>query len=342
MLKTLLRPHIFNLTPYSTARDEYSGEARVFLDANENPYGDGLNRYPDPRSDELRSIIAKIRGVEKSQVFVGNGSDEAIDLIIRAVASPGEAIAITPPTYGMYGVAARTNGVGVFSAPLKKDFSLDFELIKIAADNGAKALFLCSPNNPTGNQLPLADIQRVLDLFPGLVVVDEAYIDFASGPSAVGLLESRDRLVVLQTMSKAWCLAGARVGMALASRELIGVLNRIKLPYNVNQLSQSAAIKRLLDIESFKSQVRSIIEERERLRSELTDKIAGILEVFPSEANFLLVRCERPCELFKGLQSSGIIVRDRSKEPLCDGCLRITVGTPRENDELIEVIRRWA
>lgn len=341
MLKDILRPHILELIPYSTARDEYSGEARVYLDANESPFGSPVNRYPDPHTVELRNSLASVKGIQPENIFTGNGSDEAIDIIIRAVAAPGQSIVITPPTYGMYSVAARTNDVRVEKARLNPDFSLPLETIARLSTQGAKAIFLCSPNNPTGHQLSLDDIRAVLAVFSGLVVVDEAYIDFASGPSAVALLAESDRIVILQTMSKAWGLAGVRVGLAIACPDFIAVMNTMKLPYNISILSQRAAIERLREPVRLAEEVQTIIQERERLRKEL-QTIDGIETVFPSQGNFLLIRCRAARSLFEDLRAAGVIVRDRSSEHLCASCLRITIGTESENNELLTLIRRFA
>jgi histidinol-phosphate aminotransferase len=337
MIERLLRPHLRELIPYSTARDEFEGEARVFLDANENPFGGELARYPDPRSTELRRMIAKRRSVSLESICVGNGSDEIIDLIIRAVASPGDRIAITPPTYGMYAVAARVNGVGVTECPLTSSFELDIERLSVVASERDKVLFLCSPNNPTGNQLTLDQIRGVSRMFPGLVVVDEAYIDFAKGESAVQLIEESDRIVVIQTLSKAWGLAGARVGIAIASPIFIAALMRMKLPYNLSALAQRVACQRLSEPERYVEEVKLIVDERERLRRRLGE-LSAIERVYPSEGNFLLVRCRDSAAVVQRLRESGIIVRDRGQERGCQRCVRITVGTPSENDQLLRIL----
>lgn len=338
MIERLLRPHVRDLVPYSTARDEFGGEARVFLDANENPFGIDLNRYPDPRSLELRRLISAIKGVSLDSVCVGNGSDELIDLIIRAVAAPGDQIVITPPTYGMYGVAARVNGVGVSECRLTSSFELNVDELRSALSGRDKAIFLCSPNNPTGNQLTLDEVRGVLRVFPGLVVVDEAYIDFARGESAVTLLEETDRLVVIQTLSKAWGLAGARVGIAIAAPMFTAVLTRMKLPYNISTLAQRAACERLREPTRHLEEVSVLVLERERLRERLSE-LACVERVYPSEGNFLLVRCPDSARVFGKLREAGIIVRDRSHEPGCERCLRITVGTAAENEDLLRVMR---
>lgn len=340
MIERLLRPHIRELVPYSTARDEFGGEARVFLDANENPFGTDLNRYPDPRSTDLRRMISERKQVSLDSVCVGNGSDEIIDLIIRAVAAPGDRIVITPPTYGMYGVAARVNGVEVNECRLTSSFDLDIDQLKRAVSERDKVIFLCSPNNPTGNQLTLDEIRGVLDVFPGLVVVDEAYIDFARGESAVRLLETTDRIVVIQTLSKAWGLAGARVGIAIAAPIFIAALARMKLPYNLSVLAQRAACERLSESERCAQDVRVLVGERERLRRRLGE-LSVVETVYPSEGNFLLVRCSDSASVFNKLRAAGIIVRDRSHEPGCHRCLRITVGTQPENDELIRILEEF-
>ncbi len=340
MIERLLQPHIRKLVPYSTARDEFGGEARVFLDANENPFGTDLNRYPDPRSTELRRMIAERRQVSLESVCVGNGSDEIIDLIIRAVAAPGDRIVIAPPTYGMYGVAARVNGVEVTECHLTSSFDLDIDRLKETVSERDKVIFLCSPNNPTGNQLSLDEIRGVLEIFPGLVVVDEAYIDFAKGESAVRLLEMTDRVVVIQTLSKAWGLAGARIGIAIAAPIFIATLARMKLPYNLSTLAQRAACERLSESERYAGEVSVLVGERERLRTRLGE-LSVVETVYPSEGNFLLLRCSDSAAVFKKLRAAGIIVRDRSHEPGCHRCLRITVGAPPENDELVRILEEF-
>ena len=340
MINELLRPHVMALSPYSTARDDFKGEARIYLDANENPFGDGLNRYPDPHCRALKERVSNLKGVAVERIFVGNGSDEAIDLLVRAFVAPGESVAITPPTYGMYAVAARGNGAHVVPAPLMPDFSLEMEALERVSAEGARLIFLCSPNNPTGNQLALSEIETVLVRTRGIVVVDEAYIDFASGPSACVLLEQHPRLVVLQTLSKAWGLAGIRIGLAFADPIIIQALSRLKLPYNINALSQKEAIASLADTTHYKEQVTELLAERRRVALELAS-ISSMQKVFPSEGNFLLVRCKDSARLFEHLRDRGVIVRDRSHELHCEGCLRITIGTRAENDELLALIRSW-
>jgi histidinol-phosphate aminotransferase len=338
MILELLRPHVRALQGYSTARDEFSGTAEVYLDANENPFESAINRYPDPHCRALKQRISELKGIELQRIFIGNGSDEAIDLLVRALVAPGQSIITTPPTYGMYAVTARAHGVSVLEVPMKVDFSLDYDGLAHADAQGGLLTFLCSPNNPTGIQLSLQEIEQVLLRARGVVVVDEAYIDFASGASACTLLKEYPHLVVLQTLSKAWGMAGARVGLAFGDPRLIAALSKLKLPYNVNALSQRVALGRLADTDLYGQQVQRIVRERERLAGELS-KMRTIKAVFPSEGNFLLVRCVDARRLFEALRMQGIIVRDRSYEVHCSECLRITVGTEVENDRLLEAVR---
>ena len=333
-----IKPYIQTLSPYSTARDEFTGAASVFLDANENPYPTTVNRYPDPHQRALKTLIGELKGVDTARIFLGNGSDEAIDILVRVIDCEDGGITITPPTYGMYKVAAASNGVSIVDAPLREDFSLDLDAIRRASTQGSRLLFLCSPNNPTGREYELRDIQWVLEAFEGIVVVDEAYIDFADGPSALELLDRYERLVVLQTFSKAWGMAGIRLGMAFAAPALIAAMNKLKLPYNVSELTQRYALERLREPARMKGDVQELRTERERLMREL-QSLPGITRVFPSGGNFLLVRMFEPRAVFERLQTRGIIVRDRSKERGCEGCLRITVGTSDENVALLDALR---
>jgi histidinol-phosphate aminotransferase len=333
-----IKPYIQTLSPYSTARDEFTGAASVFLDANENPYPTTVNRYPDPHQRALKTLIGELKGVDTARIFLGNGSDEAIDILVRVIDCEDGGITITPPTYGMYKVAAASNGVSVVDAPLRENFSLDLDAIRRASTHGSRLLFLCSPNNPTGREYDLRDIQGVLEAFEGIVVVDEAYIDFADGPSALELLDRYERLVVLQTFSKAWGMAGIRLGMAFAAPALIAAMNKLKLPYNVSELTQRYALERLREPARMKGDVQELRTERERLMREL-QSLPGITRVFPSGGNFLLVRMFEPRAVFERLQTRGIIVRDRSKERGCEGCLRITVGTSDENVALLDALR---
>lgn len=338
MVNDFIKPYIRSLTPYSTARDEFTGDASIFLDANENPFPTTVNRYPDPRQRALGQRIGELKGVPVERIFLGNGSDEAIDLLVRVIDCQAGGITIASPTYGMYKVAAANNGVPTVDAPLREDFSLDLEALARASRHGSRLLFLCSPNNPTGKQYELAEIERVLAAFQGVVVIDEAYIDFAEVPSALNLLDRYERLVVLQTFSKAWGMAGIRLGMAFAASELISAMNKLKLPYNVSELTQRYALERLREPERMEREVRSLRSERERLVRDL-EALSGIERVFPSGGNFLLVRMSDPRSVFERLQSKGIIVRDRSRERGCEGCLRITVGTSEENAALCNALR---
>lgn len=343
----VFRSHLAKVKPYSSARSEFEGEARVFLDANENalgsPSGLGmpLNRYPDPTATELREVVSRRRGVEPRQVFVGHGSDEAIELLIRAACEPGrDRILITPPTYGMYEVSAEINAVDIVRCPLRPDYSLDAESVVKALDASVKIVFLCSPNNPTGNVLSTAEIEKVLAAAPGLVVIDEAYVDFSARPSWVERLKQFPRLVVLQTLSKAWGMAGLRIGFAFADSEVVRVLNMIKPPYNVGADAQSSALRAMRDDAWFRGSVSTLLEERSRVTSELS-RIEATRKIYPSDANFVLVKFDDARRLYEYLRSRGIIVRDRSKVTLCEGCLRITIGAPQENTELLQGIREF-
>ena len=333
-VQKLIRPNVRNLKPYSSARDEFKGFASVWLDANENPNNNGLNRYPDPLQWKLKARISELKSVSKENIFLGNGSDEAIDLLFRGFCEPGKDKAlICSPTYGMYQVSADINDVEVIDVPLTQDWQLNTEGIqKHFADPNIKLLFICSPNNPTGNCMDRKDVLSLASKFNGLVVIDEAYIDFAEQKSFTKELGNHNNLVVLQTLSKAWGLAGIRLGMAFANEEVIEVLNRIKPPYNVNQLTQEVALKELIDEAGFKKEVEVILTERTRLTNELSQLI-NVLHIYPSDANFLLVKFRQPKVVYDALTEKGIVVRDRSK--VAEGCLRITVGTPEENARLL-------
>jgi histidinol-phosphate aminotransferase len=340
----LVRPNILNLTPYSTARDEYTGPLGIFLDANENPYPDGedggFNRYPDPAQREIKRLLAQIKGVPADQIFVGNGSDEAIDLAFRVFCEPGvdNAVAIAP-SYGMYGVSAAINNVAVRTVQLGEDFSLDTEAILAAADDHSKLLFLCSPNNPSGNLFPRGQIIELVERFPGMVVLDEAYIDFAAeGSSLLTELSRYPNLIVLQTLSKAWGMAGLRLGLAFGARTVMDIFARVKYPYNVSAAVQRIVARRLASPEKIAAQVAEICSERERVAKALAAS-AAIETVFPSDANFVLVRTAVDARaLYEKLIAQGIIVRDRSRIRGCEGTLRITIGTPTENDRLINSV----
>jgi len=337
-IQKLLRDNIRKLKPYSSARDEFSGEAAVFLDANENPFNAPYNRYPDPRQKELKSKIAPVKNVPAENIFLGNGSDEPIDLLIRAFCSPGkDNIVAIAPTYGMYRVAADVNDVKVIEAPLDADYTLSVKTVLNTVTPNTKMIFLCSPNNPTGNALEQDAMLEIMDNFDGLVVVDEAYIDFCPEKSLLPLLAKHPNLVVLQTFSKAWGMAGIRLGMAFAGQEIIDILNRIKYPYNINILTQLKAIE-LIELEKEKSDwVKILVAERKKLAEKLTE-FPFVVKVFPSDANFLLVKTHDPRGIYNYLVDEKIIVRDRSGVALCEGSLRISVGSEMENQRLIEAL----
>ncbi len=337
-----IRADILALEPYSSARDEFDGEAAVFLDANENaldPLGKQVHRYPHPGYQELKEAISRWRNVAPERIFVGNGSDEAIDLLIRAACFPGrDEIMVLPPTYGMYAVQARIQGVHVQSVVLTEEFQPDVGAILNASTDATRILFLCSPNNPTGNILAPERVEALLRQFRGLVVVDEAYIDFAEEPGWLPRLEEFPNLVVLQTFSKAIGLAGIRLGMAFGHQDVIPVRNKIKFPYNLNRLTVKVALEALEDRTALEDGIRQIVHERERLATALR-RIPGVERVFPSQANFLLVQFADAEAVFRYLQRRGVIVRDRSRLPRCHGCLRITVGKPEENDYLLTLLQ---
>ena len=339
-LEELVRPNIRALKPYSTARDEFSGgEITTWLDANENPYDNGVNRYPDPHQKLLKQKIAALKGVREEQVFIGNGSDEAIDLCYRIFCRPGVDNAVSiAPTYGMYRVAADINDVEMREVPLGADFSLPTDALLAAADERTRLLWLCSPNNPTGNAFPAAGIERLLREFDGMVVLDEAYVDFADGAGFLPRLDEFPNLIVLQTLSKAWGMAGLRIGLAFAAREVAALFSRVKYPYNIPGPTQRAAEEMLG--RDLAPQIAEIRSERRRLASELAS-CPCIERVYPSQTNFLLVRTPAPDALYDALIEAGIIVRNRSRIPGCEGCLRITVGTPAENARMIETVKNF-
>ena len=339
-LEELVRPNIRTLKPYSTARDEFSGgEITTWLDANENPYDNGVNRYPDPHQKLLKQKIAALKGVREEQVFIGNGSDEAIDLCYRIFCRPGVDNAVSiAPTYGMYRVAADINDVEMREVPLGADFSLPADALLAAADERTRLLWLCSPNNPTGNAFPAAGIERLLREFDGMVVLDEAYIDFADGGGFLPRLGEFPNLIVLQTLSKAWGMAGLRLGLAFASEEIAGLFGRVKYPYNINTLTQRAVAESLR--RDISAQVAAIRAERSRLAAALA-ACPCIGQVYPSEGNFLLVKTAAPDPLYRELVAAGVIVRNRSRIAGCEGCLRITVGRPEENDRMLETVKNF-
>ncbi len=341
MLKDLVRPNILALEPYSCARNEFTGEARVYVDANENPYNNGVNRYPDPMQTAVKRKVAALKGVRESQIFLGNGSDEAIDLPFRIFCRPGIDNVVAPaPTYGMYQVCADINDVEYRAVPMKPDFQLDIEAMKARIDANTKLVFLCSPNNPTGNALCWEDIQWFLDHFAGITIVDEAYIDFSSKPSLLKELNRYPRMMVLQTFSKAWGQAAIRLGMAFAGEEIIRLMTNVKYPYNVNILTQQQALKVLDNAGEKDKAVREILQQRDTLRDRL-NTLECVDKIYPSDANFLLVKVYDADNTYKFLADRGIIVRNRNRVTLCQGCLRITVGTPAENEEIIAALKEY-
>lgn len=335
----LVRKNIQNLAPYSTARDEYKGALGVFLDANENPFENRYNRYPDPRQLELKGIISGLKGVPVENMFLGNGSDEAIDLCYRVFCTPGKdnAVAIAP-SYGMYRVAADINDVEFREVQLGADYSLPVKELLQACDENTKLMFICSPNNPTGNSFPMDEMVGLINSFNGVVVVDEAYIDFAAQPSLLTLLQEHKNLIVLQTLSKAYGLAGLRLGLAFADAEIMSIFAKVKYPYNINLAGMERA-KELLarDVEA---EIELLKNERLRV-SEALEGFACVQKVYPSDANFLLVMVNDARGLYEALINKQVIVRDRSRVKGCEGTLRITIGKPEENDKMLAVVKEW-
>lgn len=341
-LKELTRPNIWVLKPYSSARDEYSGkEASVFLDANENPYNTPNNRYPDPLQRELKDMIALIKKVSPNQIFLGNGSDEAIDLVYRAFCRPGiDNVVAIDPTYGMYQVCADVNDVEYRKVLLDNTFQFKADELLAASDENTKLIFLCSPNNPTGNNLCREEILTLLNKFQGLVIVDEAYIDFSDEPSLISKLKEYPNLIIFQTFSKAWGCAAIRLGMAFAYPEIIGILSKIKYPYNVNRLTQQEAIQMMHKHYEVQRWVQSLLNERTRMIKEF-GKLPYCVHIYPTDANFFLTRVTNAKAIYDYLVSKGIIVRNRSGVTLCHECLRITIGTRPENDALLEALKQY-
>lgn len=339
-LETLVRPNIRSLKPYSSARDEFKGDASVFLDANENSLGSPLvkwyNRYPDPMQLKVKEKISFVKKIPVEQLFIGNGSDEAIDLLFRCFCEPGvDEVVIFPPTYGMYEVSANINNVKLNKVPLTSSFQLDLEALEQSIKPNTKIIWICSPNNPTGNSIDREAIEMILNNFDGLVVIDEAYINFSRQKSWLADLQEYPNLVVLQTLSKAWGLAGIRLGMAFASKEIISYLNKVKPPYNISEPVQELAVKALEEIEQVNDMIVSLVNERQALASALLQN-SSVLQVFPSDANFLLVKFKDASVVYEYLVEKGIVVRDRSNVMHCEGCLRITIGTPKENEKLLD------
>lgn len=338
-INQLVRPNILKMKPYSSARDEFKGKASVFLDANENPYDTGLNRYPDPLAWSVKMGLSAIKHIAPENIFLGNGSDEVIDVLVRIFCEPRVDNVVTlPPTYGMYQVSADTCDVEVLKINLNENFQPDTDKILRGVNERSKILFICSPNNPSGNAIDRAAILTLIKGFNGIVVIDEAYSDFAT-ESAISLIGQYPNIVVMQTFSKAWGLAGIRLGMAFASVEIIDLMNKVKPPYNVNQLTQEAALAALKNEAKKNQQVTEILTEREKLKTRL-EALALVEKVYPSDANFLLVKVKNANALYQYFLTQEIVVRNRHNVVLCDECLRITVGTPAENDKLIEALHQ--
>lgn len=341
-LNQLLRKNILQLKPYSSARDEYTGEEGTFLDANENPFNTPYNRYPDPHQRRLKGMIAELKELDDDQIFLGNGSDEPIDLIYRAFCEPGiDNVISIDPTYGMYQVAADVNNIGFRKVLLTADFQLDTKDLLAAADENTKLLWICSPNNPTGNCFKQEDIVELLNNFSGIIVLDEAYIDFSPEKSFLPHLKEYPNLIILQTFSKAWGMAGIRLGMAFARPEIIQILSKIKYPYNVNILTQQKAMELLTQNKDKTNEWKELLlSQRESVKIEL-EKFSFVQTIYPSDANFLLIKVEGAKKIYSFLANQEIIIRDRSSVALCDGCLRITIGSPEENQVLLEALKQY-
>lgn len=341
-LKELVRENIWNLKPYSCARDEFKGEAKAYLDANENPFNTLYNRYPDPLQWAVKEKIAELKYVKPSQIMLGVGSDEPIDLLFRVFCEPKQdnVVAINP-TYGMYGVCADINNVEYRQVNLEEDFSLNADKVLKSVDENTKVIFLCSPNNPTGNLLSEAQIEKILKGFDGIVVIDEAYIDFSDKPSWLTKLKKYPQLVILQTFSKAWGLAAARCGMAFASEEIISFFNKVKYPYNINILTQKLILEKLEQVEIKNNWVKEILSQRTLMIEELK-QLSIVEHIYPTDANFVLVKVDDANLRYKQLVDNGIIVRNRNSVTLCENCLRITIGTAQDNKELLKALTSLA
>jgi len=340
-ITSLVRKNILSLKPYSCARDEFKGEAEAYLDANENPLNYPYNRYPDPLQWSVKERIAAIKGVHPGQVFLGNGSDEAIDLVFRVFCEPRQDnVVAIDPTYGMYQVSADINDVEYRKVRLNADYSLDAQRVLDATDVHTKVIFLCSPNNPTANLLNRKEMLKIVEGFTGITVIDEAYIDFSSEPSWLKMLDRYPRLIVLQTFSKAWGLAGVRLGMAFASEEIIGLYNKVKYPYNINVLTQRLVLDELEQVDRKAEWVNMLLKERFRL-IELLKQLDMVEEVYPTDANFLLVKVPDANAVYRYLVDKSIIVRNRNTVALCEGCLRITVGVESENELLLKALGEY-
>ena len=341
-IATLTRESVRNLSPYSSARDEYvsDGSAMIFLDANENPFENGVNRYPDPYQRQLKSVLGKRKGIDEAQMLLGNGSDEILDLIYRAFCEPNQENVITlPPTYGMYKVLAGVNAIENREVLLTDDFEPDIPKILDTVDQNTKLIFICSPNNPTGNSFLKENIKELLNSFGGLVVIDEAYIDFSGNESWIKLLEAYPNLIVTQTLSKAYGMAGIRLGICYASQEIIDILNKIKPPYNVNQLTQQRALEGLLDTDKIQRHVDEILEQRAVLLKALRE-LHFVKRIYSTDANFILAQVDDADGRYQEFLDQKVVVRNRSTQPLCENTLRFTVGTPEENQKLIRILNQ--
>ena len=341
-IEKLIRPDLQDLKAYSSARDEFQGDAEVYIDANENPFNTEINRYPDPLQRSLKQKVGEIKNVDPQSIFMGNGSDEVLDLIFRLFCIPAvDNVIITSPTYGMYKVLAGVNNVKVKDIHLNPEFQLDVEKILTAKNSNTKILFLCTPNNPVGNNLDRADVLELLDRFNGIVVIDEAYIDFSDQPSYSDLILEYNNLIVIQTFSKAWGMAGLRLGMGLTNPLIVSLLNKIKPPYNVNVLTQKLALEKLQNVDTFKKNLEVIKTETGKLASEL-EKLPMVYKLYSTAANFILVQFSDADKYYQLLLNKGIVVRNRSGQVGCFNCLRITVGTPSENKQLIDTLKKLA
>ena len=345
-LDKLIRENIKKLKPYSSARHEFTGKASVFLDANENAYGSPLaekfNRYPDPLQWQLKFQLARIKGVPVENIFIGNGSDEVIDLAYRIFCNPGkDNVIICPPTYGMYEVSANINDAAIKKINLTKDFQLDVDGILDAVDVNTKLLFICSPNNPTGNNMKRADVEVLLNNFPGIILIDEAYINYSKQKTFIQELTEYPNLIVMQTLSKAWGLAALRLGLCYASMDIIDIFNKVKPPYNINEASQQLGLEALQDAETVNDWIKESVEQKEILTKELL-QFSFVEKIYPSDANFILVKVKDADNLYDYLTLNEVIVRNRSKEIHCENCLRITIGTPQENTTLIRLFKSYA
>ena len=341
-LKEIVRKNIYSLKPYSSARNEFKGEASIFIDANENPYDTPYNRYPDPLQLQVKEKISALKGVPVENIFLGVGSDEPIDLLYRIFCEPQtDNVVALEPTYGMYSVCADINNVEYRKVSLKENYQFSADELLATTDENSKIIWLCSPNNPTGNALDTAEIEKVLKNFSGIVAVDEAYIDFSSQPSYLNVLKEYPNMVVLQTFSKAWGSAGVRLGMAFASEEIIKIFNKVKYPYNVNVLTQRYAIKLLDNFSQVEKKVKAILKNREKLEKQLA-KVECVKEVYPTDANFILVKTIDSDAIYKYLIEKGIVARNRNGITLCDNCLRITVGTAEENKQVIAALKNFS